>query len=67
MGWVAKCLSRLDTSHDMQQHLLRSPSDLDLRSNFEVDQSRSSYCVYALICLDEVNTMVPRLLLYISK
>ena len=37
---------------------------LDSRSKIELDLSRSTY-IYSLIRLDEANTMVPILLLYI--
>ena len=47
MGQAPKCLSRPGASIDMQYDLLRSLRDLDLRSNFEVDLSRSNY-----ICFD---------------
>ena len=35
-------MSRRDASTDMQLDLFGSPSDLDLRSNFDLDLSRSS-------------------------
>ena len=43
MGQAPKCLSPPGASNDMQFDLLRSLRDLDLRSNFEVDLSRSNY------------------------
>ena len=43
MGQAPKCLSPPGASNDMQHDLLRSLRDLDLRSNFEVDLSRSNY------------------------
>ena len=50
----------------MHHDLVRSPVDLDLGSKIEVDLLRSPY-ISSSICLDETNTMVPILLLYISK
>ena len=47
----------------MQYDLLGSPRDLDLRSNFDLDLSRSCYNVS--MRLDETNTMVSKSLLYL--
>ena len=45
---VSLCFSHQDASIHMQYDLLGSPRDLDLRSNFDLDLSRSCYtCFYA--------------------
>ena len=44
---VSLCWSGLDASPDMQVGLLRAPNDLDLRSKFDLDLSRSQS-----ICFD---------------
>ena len=62
MKVVSMCLSRQYASTDMQ---LGSSRDLDLRSNFDLDFSRSCYNVSKR--LDEANTMVSKLLLYHFK
>ena len=49
----------------MQYDLLGSPRDLDLRSNFDLDLSRS--CYTCSMRLDEANTMVSKSLLYHFK
>ena len=48
MGVVPLCVSRRDTSTDMQHYLRRSTCDLDLRSYIDPDLSRSlCICFYA--------------------
>ena len=41
-GWIHCVLSYQDTSTDKQDDQFRPPFDLDLRSNFDLDLSRSS-------------------------
>ena len=43
---VSKSSSWQDASTDMQHDLLGSPRDLDLRSNFDLDLSRSPYTCF---------------------
>ena len=62
MNVVSMCLSRQYASIDMQ---LGSSRDLDLRSNFDLDLSRSCYTCFER--LDKANTMVSKLLLYHFK
>ena len=40
---VSLCVSHQDASTDMQHDLLRTLRDLDLRSNFDLDFSRSNH------------------------
>ena len=47
MGLVSTCFSRRDASTDMQHDLSSSRHDLDLKSNFDLDLSRST-----CICFD---------------
>ena len=58
-------LSRQDASTDMQHDLLRSPRDLDLRSNF--DLHLQDHNVYVSMRLDERNMMVSKELLYLER
>ena len=53
---VSMCLSRQYASTDMQ---LGSRRDLDLRSIFDLDLSRSR-SIHVSMCLDEANTMVSK-------
>ena len=53
MGVVSLCLSRQDASTDMQHNPLRSTCDLDLRSNFDPDLSRSPYICFDAPCREE--------------
>ena len=64
MKVVSMCLSPQYASTDMQ---LGSSRDLDLRSNFDLDLSRSCYTCFDASRLDEANTMVSKLLLYHFK
>ena len=43
MRVVSLCFSHQDASINMQYDLLGSPCDLGLRSNFDLDLSRSCY------------------------
>ena len=43
---VSLCFSHQDASKHMQYDLLGSPRDLDLRSNFDLDLSRSCYTCF---------------------
>ena len=62
---VALCFSHEDASIHMQCDLLRSPRDLDLRSNFDLDLS--GHAIHVSMRLDEANTMVSKSLLYPFK
>ena len=63
--WSQFVFSHQDASIHMQYELLGSPRDLDMRSNFDLDLSRSWY-TYSMR-LDEANTMVSKSLLYHFK
>ena len=64
MKVISMCLSRQYASTDMQ---LGSRRDLDLRSNFDLDLSRSCYTYIFSMRPDEANTMVSKSLLYHFK
>ena len=42
MGLVSLCFSRRDTSNDMHFDLVGSTRDLDLRTKFDLDRSKST-------------------------
>ena len=65
VGMVSLCLSHQYASTDMQHDLFGSKRDLDLRSNIDLDLSRSCYTCFDAYC--EANTMVSTSLLYHFK
>ena len=63
LAWVLKCSPCPYASNDMQHNLVRSPFDLDQKMKLTF----LGYRIYSSIRLDDTNTMVPILLLYIYK